>query len=54
MEEFLYETKPYMLFVAGFMVGQMDHPAKWISAMALVGSGVMIKYWRHQYKFQTA
>lgn len=43
---FLYEIKPYALFVLGFISGNLDHPVKWVSVLCLIAASIIIAIWR--------
>ncbi len=45
--ELLYHFRPYILFVAGFMCGQLEHPIKWISITLFFLASMTIEWWRY-------
>ena len=48
MNSIIYEFKPYLFFVFGFLSGQLEHPVKWLAVIAFITASMIIEYWRYQ------
>lgn len=50
MNNLIYHFKPYIIFVLGFLSGNLDHPAKWLAVVSFIAASIVIEFWRYQYR----